>query len=85
MCDCDDATVFFNFYIYLVFLGECLAHVPSFLLHLRELRLEYCENLRYEYVKKLEAALPKLEVNICGNLRNEHQETTSNCSTSDSN
>ena len=62
MCDCDDATVLFNVYIYLVFVGEFLAQMPSHLPHLRELCLEQCEGVHYEYVEKLMAALPELEV-----------------------
>ena len=62
MCDCDDATVFFNFHIYLVFVGEFLALVPSHLPHLRELYFELCAGVRDEYIEELRAALPELEV-----------------------
>ena len=62
MCDCDDATVFFNFHIYLVFVGECLVRVPSHLPHLRRLCLEFCDGVRDEYLEQLVAALPELEV-----------------------
>ena len=61
MCGCVDATVFFNFHIYLVFVGEFLALVPSHLPHLRELCLDYSYYVRHEYVEELEAALPELE------------------------
>ena len=62
MCDCDDATVFFNFYIYLVFVGECLALVPSHLPHLRELSVNCSDNVRDEYLKELMAAVPELKL-----------------------
>ena len=62
MCDCDDATVYFNFYIYLVFVGECLALVPSHLPHLRRLCLDYSDNVRDEYLGELMSAVPELKV-----------------------
>ena len=63
MYDCDDATVLLNIYSYLVFVGEFLAQVPSHLPHLRELCLDHCDDVRDEYVEKLAATLPELEVN----------------------
>ena len=58
-----DATVLFNVYIYLVFVGKgCLALVPLHLPHLRRLCLEYFGRGVHEYVEKLVAALPELEV-----------------------
>ena len=62
MYDCD-ATVLFNVYIYLVFVGEgWLALVPSQLPHLRELCLFDCGNVCVKYLEELEAAVPELEV-----------------------
>ena len=53
MYDCD-ATVLFNVYIYLVFVGEgWLALVPSHLPHLRELCLAGCHNVHDKYVEGL--------------------------------
>ena len=57
-----NATVLFNVYIYLVFVGESLAQVPSHLPHLRRLSLIFSYNVRREYVEKLMAAVPELEV-----------------------
>ena len=56
-----DATVLFNVYIYLVFVGECLALVPSHLPHLRELCL-LGSNVSDEYLEELMAALPELKL-----------------------
>ena len=81
MCDCDDATVLLNIYSYLVFVGECLALVPSHLPHLRELCLDYSCNVRYEYLEELRDALPGLEVSA---YDVEHLGTTYISSTSDS-
>jgi hypothetical protein len=61
MCDCD-ATVLLNVYVYLVFVGGCLALVPSHLPHLRELRVSECDKLRDKYVEELVAAVPELMV-----------------------
>jgi len=62
--DCD-ATVLLNVYSYLVFVGEgWLALVPSHLPHLRRLGLNYCYEVRAEYVDELVAAVPELEVII---------------------
>ena len=56
-----DATILLNVYIYLVFVGNGYAAlVPSNLSRLRELSLMECENVRDEYVKELEAAVPKV-------------------------
>ena len=56
-----DATVLLNVYIHLVFLGNGYAAlVPSNLPHLTLLSLMWCENVRDEYVKELEAAVPKV-------------------------
>ena len=60
MYDCD-ATVLLNVYIHIVFVGNGYAAlVTSNLPHLRELSLMECENVRDEYVKELEAAVPKV-------------------------
>jgi len=62
--DCD-ATVLLNVHSYLVFVGEgWLALVPSHLPHLRRLGLNYCYEVRAEYVDELVAAVPELEVII---------------------
>ena len=61
MYDCD-ATVLLNVYIHLVFEGNgYVALVTSYLPRLRELSLVVCENVCAEYVKELEAAVPKVE------------------------
>ena len=62
MCDCDAPTVLLNIYIYLVFVGECLALVASHLPHLERLCLVGCDKVRDEYVKELVAAAPKLKI-----------------------
>ena len=70
-----------------MFVGEGLALVPSHLPHLRELNLDYSDNVRREYLEELRAAVPELDVSICRTctyVSNEHLETTYNCSTSDS-
>jgi len=60
MYDCD-ATVLLNVYIHLVFVGNGYAAlVLSNLPRLRELYLIACRNVHDEYVKELEAAVPKV-------------------------
>ena len=80
MYDCD-ATAFLNVYIYLVFVGECLALVPSHLPHLRELALLGCDKVCDEYVKELVAVVPELEVVTCqdDDMWNKHVEATYYC------
>jgi hypothetical protein len=56
-----DATVFLNVYSCLVFLGECLALVPSHLPHLRKLGLQACHRICDKYVDELVTAVPELE------------------------
>jgi hypothetical protein len=64
MYDCD-AAVLLNVYSYLVFVGEeWLTLVPSHLPHLRRLRLHHWDNICDEYLKKLVAAVPELEVEV---------------------
>ena len=57
-----DVTVLLNVYSYLVFVGGCLALVPSHLPHLRDLCLEWCDNIPVKCVEELVAAAPKLVV-----------------------
>ena len=60
-----DATMLLNLYIYLVFVGNgWLALVPSCLPHLRELCLALCDNVPYEDVEKLLAAVPELKISM---------------------
>jgi len=60
MYDCDE-TVLLNVHIHLVFVGNGYsALVPSNLPRLGELSLMECEKVRTEYVKELEAAVPKV-------------------------
>jgi hypothetical protein len=60
--DCDAATVLWNVYIYLVFVGEgYITSVPSLLPNLRHLCLVECDNVCDEFVV-LVAALPELKV-----------------------
>ena len=69
MYDCDDATALLNIYSYLVFVGECLALVPSHLPHLREVSLDSSYNVRDEYLEELRAALPELKDNTFSLMR----------------
>jgi hypothetical protein len=60
--DCD-ATLLFNVYIYLVFVGEgWLEQVPSHLPHLRRLFLVDCDNLHAKYLQELVADVPELNI-----------------------
>ena len=60
MYDCD-ATVLLNVYIHLVFVGNGYAALVSlYLPRLRELSLIACDDGCDEYVKELEAAVPKV-------------------------
>ena len=60
MYDCD-TTVLLNVHIHLVFVGNgYVVLVTSNLPRLRKLSLIECENVRAKYVKKLEAAVPKV-------------------------
>ena len=62
MYDCD-ATVLFNVYIYLLFVGNgWLTLVPSHLPHLRVLCMVDCDNVCHQYVEELVAAVPELEI-----------------------
>jgi hypothetical protein len=56
-----DATVLLDVYSYLVFVGECLALVPSHLPYLRKLGLQACHNMCDKYVDELVAAVRELE------------------------
>ena len=59
--DCD-ATVLLNVYSHLLFVGRCLALVPSRLPRLRQLCLLGCYNVCDKYVEELKAAVPGLLV-----------------------
>ena len=59
--DCD-ATVLLNVNSHLLFVGRCLALVPSCLPRLRQLCLLGCYNVRDKYVEELKAAVPGLLV-----------------------
>jgi len=55
------ATVMWTVYIYLIFVGAFLVPVPSYLPHLRLLRMGNCHSLCDKYVEALVAAVPEMK------------------------
>jgi hypothetical protein len=48
-------------YIYLIFVGAFLVLVPSYLPHLRLLRIGNCHSMCHKYVEELVAVVPELK------------------------